>query len=397
MNKSDLIKRLNALNAEGEAIQAKEMSGGDIDRLNEITSEMAEIRKSLDALNAFAGQSATIKELDESKAVPVGGQMEVKENVEQWTIDPKEMKALGIDESPLLKTCEPSYHDAFRAHLVGRADAADRKTLEEMVRECKTMVEGIGEDGGYLVPVDLLQEMILQRTPASSFMGQVRTINTMSKAVALPRDSSPVTDRIQWVGETGQAADDQPDIEQIKFDVHEGRVPMEFSSSLMDDAPLMESFALDWLAKSLTYGLETVGINGNGAAKPMGALTQSGTANGFGETNVGNPVTATGLMDLVAALPSQYRDGAVFLCNDTTVWGQIMKLRDADNALIGWLQSVDGRGLANARQSRLLGYPAIFSAAMPGLGANNKVALFGNLNDAYAMIRRQAKSIPPWS
>jgi len=72
---------------------------------------------------------------------------------------------------------------------------------------------------------------------------------------------------------------------------------MEFSSSLMDDAPLMESFALDWLAKSLTYGLETVGINGNGAAKPMGALTQSGTANGFGETNVGNPVTATGLMD----------------------------------------------------------------------------------------------------
>lgn len=400
MNKSELLKRLNALAAEGDGIASKDMTGDESKRLGEITTEMADIRKQLETLTAFDNERKTVTEVDTSKAVPTAGtigKMEVTENVEQWTIDPKTKKALGIDESPLLKTCESVYKDAFRAHLVGRADVADVKTLTEVLRECKTLVEGIGEDGGYLVPVDQLQEIIAQKSPASSFMGQVRTINTMSKTVTLPRDSSPITDRIQWVGETGQANDDQPDIEQIAFQVHEGRVPMEFSESLMDDAPLMESFALDWLGKSLTYGLESAGIVGNGVAKPMGALTQSGLANGFGETNVGNPITATGLMDLVAALPSQYRDGAVFLCNDTATWGAIQKLRDADNALIGWLDSVDGRGLANARQSRLLGYPAIYSAAMPGLGAGNKVGIFGNLAEGYALIRRLAVTVVRWA
>lgn len=400
MNKSELMKRLNALAAEGDAIAAKDMTGDESKRLADITTEMADIRKQLETLTAFGEQRATVTEIDETKAVPTAGKaprMGVTPNVETVEVDTKAMQALGIDESPLMKTCESVYRNAFRAHMVGRADVADLKVLSDTLRECKTLVEGIGEDGGYLVPIDQLQEIIAQKSPAASFMGQVRTINTMSKTVTLPRDSSPVTDRIQWVGETGQAADDQPDIEQISFQVHEGRVTMEFSDSLMDDAPLMETYALNWLGNALTYGLEVAGLTGNGAGKPMGALTQSGGVNGFGETNVGNPVTATGLMDLVAAVPEQYRQGAVFLCNDTTTWGALMKLRDADNALIGWLDSVDGRGLANARASRLLGYPAIFSAAMPAIGSGNKIGLFGNLNEGYAMIRRLAVTVVRWA
>jgi len=114
------------------------------------------------------------------------------------------------------------------------------------------------------------------------------------------------------------------------------------------------------------------------AGRPWGTLqfVASGAAGAFVGTN-----PADRLIDLVHALRTPYRQGAVFVMNSNTL-SVIRKFKDTTGAFI-WRP-----GLSEGEPATLLGYPVVEAEAMPDIGASSLSVAFGNFQAGYVIAER---------
>jgi HK97 family phage major capsid protein len=110
-------------------------------------------------------------------------------------------------------------------------------------------------------------------------------------------------------------------------------------------------------------------ITGTGASQPQGIL--NGASLGVTAAATGD-IQADELIDLVYSLQSEYRDGAVFLMNDTTA-AYVRKLKSGSGDYL-WQDS-----LQFGQPPTLLGYRIFTSSKMPTISTGNKAIIFGNL------------------
>jgi len=95
------------------------------------------------------------------------------------------------------------------------------------------------------------------------------------------------------------------------------------------------------------------------------------------------------LIDLVHSLKRQYRAGASFIMNDTTL-GSIRKLKDGQgNYLWGMTRETFMAGAVGT----LLGYPVVTDDFMADIGANAYPIAFGDFKQAYYVIDRKGVSV----
>jgi len=297
----------------------------------------------------------------------------------------------GISDSQARAIQEPSYRAAFRALLSGRPSAVQMRDLEA----------GLDAQGGYLVPPQMVDEIIRRDPQATGLINQVNVVQTSSNKLLMPRInyttddiySSPV--RIAWTGENGPAAA-ATDIPwgDIEIPVWTGGFTVEVSRDLRDDTPFaLEQIVTQEAQNAFRLGVEEVMTTGDGVGKPRGLLTGVGAAGEIPTVNIGNPVTGDGLINLVYGLPPQYADGARALMNSVAMatYGQI---KDSASAYVFGLDSRDS-GLAVARQRTLLGAPIDVSPFMPVPGSANNVMAYGNWRRLYTLALRQGLSIEP--
>jgi HK97 family phage major capsid protein len=119
------------------------------------------------------------------------------------------------------------------------------------------------------------------------------------------------------------------------------------------------------------------------AVRPMGTLQtiSTGVAGGFAASEPEDV-----LLDLVHALRSPYRQGAVFVMNSATA-AQIRKFKTADGAFL--FQP----SLAAGQPATLLGYPLIEAEDMPDIAAGSLSIAFGNFKAGYVIAERNATTI----
>jgi HK97 family phage major capsid protein len=119
------------------------------------------------------------------------------------------------------------------------------------------------------------------------------------------------------------------------------------------------------------------------SARPIGTLQFIGTGTP-GAFPASNP--ADKLIDLVQALRSPYRQGAVLVMNSSTA-AAIRKFKTADGAFM--FQP----SLAAGQPASLLGYPLIEAEDMPDIAANSLSIAFGNFRAGYVVAERNATTI----
>lgn len=95
------------------------------------------------------------------------------------------------------------------------------------------------------------------------------------------------------------------------------------------------------------------------------------------------------LIDLVHALKRQYRAGASFIMNDTTL-GSIRKLKDGQG---NYLWGMTRESFMAGAVGTLLGYPVVTDDFMADIGANAYPIAFGDFKQAYYVIDRKGVSI----
>lgn len=173
------------------------------------------------------------------------------------------------------------------------------------------------------------------------------------------------------------------------------------SQQMLDDAMFdVEKFLANEIATEFARAEGLAFVSGNGVNQPLGFLSSptsaaldavrpagtlqtiaTGVAGGFAGSD---PEDA--LIDLVQALRSPYRQGAVFVMNSATA-AEIRKFRTADGAFM--FQP----SLAAGQPASLLGYPLIEAEDMPDLAAGSLSIGFGNFKAGYVIAERNATNI----
>lgn len=242
-----------------------------------------------------------------------------------------------------------------------------------------TLAEGSNNAGGFLVPVDLYNEIIARRDE-QSLLGafNIRRIRTSERQIVVPAQSAKSSFAI--VAESGSANFSEPDFANSKtITVYKYSLAMKVTSELLNDEEAnLQQFLTQDIARAYAVAVNNAIINGTGSSQPYGILTRttqnvtaaSATAVTFGE-----------VVSLEYNIPAAYVEGAA--AGDV---GWIMA-----NASLGKIRALTGNypqfGAINRDAvggqgvvRELDGYRAFASTSMPAMTTGNKSIVFGNFS-----------------
>ena len=195
-----------------------------------------------------------------------------------------------------------------------------------------------------------------------------------------------------WVGEKGSRAEtDTPTLKEIAINTKELYAMPAATQMLLDDSGIDIAA---WLGNEVAIEFDAEEgdsfINGDGVEEAKGIDAYTKIANAsyawgkMGYIAGGTASTladADKLKDLKRALKPIYRNGALWLMNDTTA-GVIDKFKDGEGNYI-WRP-----GLIENAPDTLLGKPIEYDDNVEDIGAGNYPIYFGNFKRAYLIVDR---------
>jgi HK97 family phage major capsid protein len=273
---------------------------------------------------------------------------------------------------------------AFGRWLRSGDDAALRG-LEE-----KALQTGVAADGGVLVIPEVTQSIrsILQSGTSLRAVASVQSVEGGSFDVLIDRGELGAG----WATEAGpQAETATGTLEKITIPLHELAAMPKASQRILDDAAFdLEAWLAERIAERFVRAEGAAFVSGNGSDRPRGFLSYPNMANaswawgGLGWVNSGAAgalATIDPIVDLVYALPAQYRAGASFVMNSRTT-AALRKLKDADGRFL-WSD-----GLSAGEPARLMGYRVLIAEDMPDIAAGSFSVAFGDFRAGYTIVER---------
>lgn len=277
------------------------------------------------------------------------------------------------------------------------------------IKTTKTMLEGVNEQGGALVPTEF-DNVLIRLMERFGVIRQSATIKQMGSDMrSVPRRVGGVT--ANWVGEGGTIAESSPTYDTVSLVAKKLATLTAISSEVQEDSAvsiadelafecaLAFATAEDKAAfigdASPTYG----GITGitqklKGLSATIANIAGLVVASG----NLFSEVILTDFNSVVALLP-EFADGpnTAWYMHRTLYYNFIVKLLQtaAGGATISELQQGQ-----RAPRPLFLGYPVVFTQAMPKIDANSQVAaLLGDLRMGCFLgdRRRRTLFLDPYS
>lgn len=242
-----------------------------------------------------------------------------------------------------------------------------------------TLAEGSNNAGGFIVPVDLYNEIIARRDEMSLLGAfNVRRIRTNERQIVVPAQSAKSSFAI--VAESGSANFSEPDFANSKtITVYKYSLAMKVTSELLNDEQAnLQQFLTNDIARAYAVAVNNAIINGTGSSQPYGILTRT-TQNVTAAS--ATAVTFAEVVSLEYNIPAAYVEGAA--AGDV---GWIMA-----NASLGKIRALTGNypqfgginrdavgGQGVVRE--LDGYRAFASTSMPAMTTGNKSIIYGNFS-----------------
>lgn len=162
------------------------------------------------------------------------------------------------------------YFLAIKDFSVGKVDPRLTKILDA------SHSEGVGADGGFLVPADMRQEIQKKIMGDDSLLPRTRQFKTSSNKLELP-----VNEVAPWDGSGIQAYwEGEESVHQAsktKFDLAEWKLRkltayVTVTDELLEDAPAIESYIRQEAPEALVHKINNAIISGDGVGKPTGFL-----------------------------------------------------------------------------------------------------------------------------
>lgn len=436
LSRKQLADSLIAKQGEWKNVLAKghDMNADDLEKCKSLKDEVVDLKGRLDAFNVVAGYEDDYKAAEDFLKKPARGM--VHANPEQKGAPRSSFEATGSVEAgytevelkgrevkavyetgagtfsektwKAINTTE--YKDAFASYLRKRGD-----TRLMSGAEMKTLEEGLDDQSGYTVPIDVITNMIVQRKPTPTRVAAMCSQLNTSREVVEMLKLNYATDNIYSTGfrvtKTGELpasattaqVTDTNLFGTIKIPVHTFMIRGLITKNVIEDSAVG---ILNWMAGKFGETIELLKddkvLNGIGRMEPLGMLNNfaaSSAGSGLDDPKISvinsgdaSTLTADGLMNLALDVPEQYEDNCKFVFNKTSTFKAIRQLKDLnDRYLFG--AGFQDSGLANPlRPSDLLGYPYVYSGLMPNISAGAYPVIFGDLG-CYQVVNRIGFSI----
>ncbi len=281
--------------------------------------------------------------------------------------------------------------------------------------EMKTLEEGLDDQGGYTVPIDVLTNKVIQRKPTPSriaaMCSQLNTSREVLEMMKVNYSSDNIYStgfRVTKTGETPSSATamrvtDTNLFGTIKIPVHTFMISAPITVNMVEDSAIDP---IGWLSSKFAETVEILKddkvINGTGKMEPRGlvnAVASAAAGQGTDDPNISyvvsgdaNTLTPDGLINLALDVPEQYEDACKYYFNKVSTFKAIRQMKDLnDRYLFG--TGVQDSGLATAtRPSDLLGYPYVFSGLFPNVSAGTFPVFFGDMS-GYQLVNRIGFSV----
>lgn len=259
-------------------------------------------------------------------------------------------------------------------HVLQHGFTKDSDPMAEGQRQQTVTTTG----GGYLIPEGFRAELIRAMEAFGGVRANSRVIQTdMGNSLDIPTvDDTSNTGRLLAINTAVTTTDitfGQKTLEAYKYSSDLVLVPVE----LMEDSAFdMNGMVTSILSERLGRITESHYTTGSGSSQPNGVVTAAaeGTVGTVGQTGT---VTADDIVDLFHSLDPAYRDGAVFMMNDSTV-AAIRKLKTGVSGDETYLWQP---GLRAGQPDTLLGRAVVVNQGMSEMEASAKSILFGNFQN----------------
>ncbi|MFC3693116.1 phage major capsid protein [Chenggangzhangella methanolivorans] len=277
-----------------------------------------------------------------------------------------------------LPPTSPEAVSAFKAHMrKGEVSAALTKSSDA--------------EGGYLAPIEWDRTITSKLKRISKIREFARVVSITGAGFKKYFNDRAVGSG--WVGETAsRPATTTPQLGALEFTPGELYANPAISMQLLQDAAIdLEQWLSDEVEVEFARQEGIAFLSGDGINKPHGILTYvTGAANAarhpWGAIEVTNSgqaaaLTGDGFIDLMYSLPSEFAADAKLYINRLSV-GATRKLKDGQGNYLWQPSYVAGE------PSTLNGAPIVEVPGMPGVAANNIVALYGDMAQTYLVIDR---------
>jgi HK97 family phage major capsid protein len=228
---------------------------------------------------------------------------------------------------------------------------------------------GTTTEGGYSVPVDLFQQLILKKWQANVVRQLCRQITT-----AHPTNFSVQNGRATaaWTTEEAAVTAVKPTMSQVQVSAYKATSLVLVSEEIMQDSAFdVAGYVVNELGYAFGLLEETAFISGSGTGQPTGLL-----ANATAGVTAASPtlIAADELISQFHALKPQYRANATWLMHDSTAL-LIRLLKDGQGRYI-WQP-----GLADDKPDTIVSRPVKVSVAMPVAASTVRSIVFGDFDN----------------
>lgn len=246
----------------------------------------------------------------------------------------------------------------------------------------------VGEDGGFLVPEDMMTEVQKKIESDESLLARARQFRISGNTLTLPIDEKAPWNggiSVLWTAEANSITSSKfnlPGFTSFKLNKAAALVPV--TDELLEDAVALESFIRSMAPEAFMHKMNEAILTGNGVGKPTGILNSGfkvKVAKESGQT--ADTIVARNVIKMYSTLlPSSYGRAAWYI--NAMCIEQLRMMKD-DNG--NFIYLAPGSQMNQSPYGLLLGLPVIpMIGSLPALGDEGDIIL-ADLSYYYAVLK----------
>ena len=245
--------------------------------------------------------------------------------------------------------------------------------------EAKALTISSDPQGGYLVPAEMVAEVIRDQRDLSPIRQVASIRSTNADSVIYPRRPDEAT--AHWIGETETRQETDISFGQIEIPVREAAGFIDISKRLLDDAPQVETEVRTAISE-VRVKIESVAfVNGTDSKAPAGFAKHAGTKNG----HVSN-LNTDKLIEMLYSVPAVYRGRGSWAMNSTTL-AAVRKLKNGVTGDYVWQPA-----LVAGQPETILGRPVIEMLDLPDIASGSAPIWYADFS-GYRIVDRLGLSV----
>lgn len=256
----------------------------------------------------------------------------------------------------------------------------DVTRLTKVYGSTKTLAEGAGSTGGYLVPTEFLARIlqvaaenaiVRPRAYVQRMVGNTMTIPALDQTGAAGAGKSNFFGGMQasWTGESVTLTETTPSFEMITLNANKiGGYTLASNEMLADSAVALEQLLVNLIGRTVGWYEDYGFLRGTGVAQPLGVLNAPASIP-VTRAGGGNSLDYADVPAMLRRLLPSSQGNAVWIMHPFLL-SDLAALQQTNNTMVTF-----SANLRDALPTRLMGLPVIFSEKLPAPGSAGDVIL----------------------